>query len=242
VEPASAGAPGGALEAADPRSPSEDRGAGDADGFKRALHEKSAGADPLQAGQAGGDEESSGVPRFELPVREARGQAAPDSALPRTDGPQAAGRQGTAETLRTGVFEQIVQRAAVQVKNHAGEVSIELKPEFLGQVRMQITSENHQVTVRITTEHAAVRDMIESGLQQLKADLQQQGLQVERMEVAVSTDSRRQPGRQAPAYRQRRHGSSPAVEAVSEAHPASAVEAARGARYPAGGRGVDMFV
>jgi len=42
-----------------------------------------------------------------------------------------------------------------------------------------------------------VRDMIESNIQQLKSDLQQQGLRVERVEVAVADDHRENPGRQA---------------------------------------------
>jgi flagellar hook-length control protein FliK len=61
---------------------------------------------------------------------------------------------------------------------------------------MQIVTENQQVSVRITTEFPAVRDMIEAGLQQLKSELQNQGLHVDRLEVAVSDDHYRQPRRQ----------------------------------------------
>ena len=95
------------------------------------------------------------------------------------------------------MFDQIVQRAAVHVKNDQGEMRIDLKPEFLGHVRLQIVTENQQVTVRILTELPMVRDMIESNIQQLKSDLQQQGLRVERVEVAVADDPREHPGRQA---------------------------------------------
>jgi flagellar hook-length control protein FliK len=52
------------------------------------------------------------------------------------------------------------------------------------------------VTVRIVTELPMVRDLIEQNLHQLKADLQQQGLQVERVEVSVADDPRRDAGRQ----------------------------------------------
>jgi flagellar hook-length control protein FliK len=51
--------------------------------------------------------------------------------------------------------------------------------------------------VRILTELPVVREMIESNIQQLKSDLQQQGLRVERVEVAIADDPRQHPGRQA---------------------------------------------
>lgn len=98
---------------------------------------------------------------------------------------------------RAGVFDQIVQRAIVQVKTDQSEIKIDLKPDFLGNVRMQIVSENQQVSVRILTELPAVRDMIETGLQQLRSELQNQGLHVDRLEVVVSDDPRQSPRRQA---------------------------------------------
>jgi flagellar hook-length control protein FliK len=98
---------------------------------------------------------------------------------------------------RPGIFDQIVQRAVVQVKTGQSEIKIDLKPDFLGNVRMQIVSENQQVSVRILTELPAVRDMIETGLQQLRSELQNQGLHVDRLEVAVSDDPRQSPRRQA---------------------------------------------
>lgn len=103
----------------------------------------------------------------------------------------------SAGTGRAGIFDQIVQRALVQVKTGQSEIKIDLKPDFLGHVRMQIVSENQQVSVRILTELPAVRDMIETGLQQLRSELQNQGLHVDRLEVAVSDDPRQPPRRRA---------------------------------------------
>ena len=59
----------------------------------------------------------------------------------------------------------------------------------MGHVRMQVITENHQVTVKILTEFGYVKDMIENNIQQLKADLQQQGLEVDKVDVSVSRDS-----------------------------------------------------
>ena len=60
--------------------------------------------------------------------------------------------------------------------------------DFLGHVRMQVITENQQVTVKILTEFGFVKDMLENNIQQLKADLQQQGLEVDKVDVSVSRD------------------------------------------------------
>ena len=91
--------------------------------------------------------------------------------------------------LRSQTMEQIVRRAVFQIKDGQQEARIDLKPDFLGHVRMQIITENQQVTVKILTEFGFVKDMIENNIQQLKADLQQQGLEVDKLDVSVSRDS-----------------------------------------------------
>jgi flagellar hook-length control protein FliK len=151
-------------------------------------------------------------------------------------------KEAAAGTGRAGIFDQIVQRAAVQLKNDQGEIQIDLKPDFLGRVRMQIQTENQQVTVRIVTELAGVRDMIETGLNQLKSELQSQGLQVERLEVAVADDQRQrgwQQANRAPAW---------PTAAGSEVSAMGRPETEEGTASPYyrprsnGAAGIDMFV
>ncbi len=91
--------------------------------------------------------------------------------------------------LKTQTLDQIVQKAAIHLRNGQHEAQIDLKPEYLGHIRMQVISENHQVTVRILTEHGFVKDMIQNNAHQLKADLQHQGLNIDKLEVTVSHDS-----------------------------------------------------
>ncbi len=91
--------------------------------------------------------------------------------------------------LRNQTLDQIVRKGAILHRNGQHEAQIELKPDFLGHIRMQVISANHQVTVKILAEHGFVKDMIESNIHQLKADLQQQGLEVDKLEVTVSRDA-----------------------------------------------------
>jgi len=93
------------------------------------------------------------------------------------------------DNLRTQTLDQIVKRAVIHLKNGQHEAKIDLKPDFLGHVRMQVTTADQQVTVKILTELSIVKDMIENNIHQLKADLQQQGLNVDKLEVSVSHDS-----------------------------------------------------
>ncbi len=92
-------------------------------------------------------------------------------------------------SLRTQTMDQIVRRAVIQLRNGQHEARIDLRPEYLGHIRMQVVSENQQVTIKILAEHGFVKDMIENNAHQLKADLQQHGLEIDKLEVTVSRDS-----------------------------------------------------
>ncbi|MFO7707977.1 MAG: flagellar hook-length control protein FliK [Desulfobacterales bacterium] len=151
-------------------------------------------------------------------------------------------READGPTAKGDVVAQIIQRAAVHLKSDQGEARIDLKPEFLGQVRMHIVTDSQQVTVRIVAELPMVRDLIEQNLDQLKADLRQQGLQVERVEVSVADDPRRDAGRRHRAGTRRNGRESGEVDAPAVG---SVEQRAQGlwARWSTGGRNtVDMFV
>lgn len=102
--------------------------------------------------------------------------------------PASVPKETSQSELRNQALDQIVRKAAIHLRNGQHEARIELKPDFLGQIRMQVISENQQVTVKILAEHGFVKDMIERNVHQLKVDLQQQGLEVNKLEVSVSRD------------------------------------------------------
>ena len=92
-------------------------------------------------------------------------------------------------SLMPQTMDQIVQRAVLSFNNGQHEVQIDLKPDFLGHIRMQIVSEGQQVAIKIVAELPFVRDMLENNLHQLKAVLQAQGLDINELEVSVAHDS-----------------------------------------------------
>jgi len=91
--------------------------------------------------------------------------------------------------FQTEVLTQLIRRAVLNLRSGQTEIKIDLKPEFLGHIRMHIATENQQVMVRMLTEIPFVKEIIENNINQLKTDLQNQGLEVDKFEVFVSRDS-----------------------------------------------------
>ena len=107
--------------------------------------------------------------------------------------------ESTQRSLSSQAMHQIVQKAVLSFNNGQNEIRIDLKPEFLGHIRMQIVTDSHQVAVKILAESPFVKDMLDSNLNQLKADLQAQGLKVDELEVSVAHDSHSDTKNQTPA-------------------------------------------
>ena len=99
-----------------------------------------------------------------------------------------AGEAHHPKELRADTLGQIVDKAVFRLRNGQAEVRIDLKPDSLGHVKLQIVTENHQVTLRIMAESHAAKNLIDSGIGQLKADLQAQGLRVDELEVSVANE------------------------------------------------------
>lgn len=105
------------------------------------------------------------------------------------------------ETIRPQqLFQQLVQKARVMVKEGLSELQIQLKPEYLGRLNLHLAVENGLITARFMAESLQVKQIIESSLNQLKQSLGEQGLQVDRLEVSVGGDSTNQQFSQHQAY------------------------------------------
>ncbi len=146
---------------------------------------------PLKVNIASGDEAGSKVVKIEAASNDGGQPPSPTQHYEKALETVSSAKESEAaqRELRTATMEQIVRRAVIQVRDGHHEARIDLKPDFMGHVRMQVITENHQVTVKILTEFGFVKDMIENNIQQLKADLQQQGLDVDKIDVSVSRDA-----------------------------------------------------
>lgn len=80
------------------------------------------------------------------------------------------------DTFITGKLE-IVKKGGI------AEATITLFPENLGQVDVKITMQNGNLIAQFNTAHSGAKDMLEQQMSQLRAALQSQGIQVEKLEV-----------------------------------------------------------
>ncbi|QGG48173.1 flagellar hook-length control protein FliK [Heliorestis convoluta] len=84
---------------------------------------------------------------------------------------------------RQEVFSQIIAQAKLLNKAGAQELKIQLKPDFLGPLKMRLIMEDGLVSIRIAAENPHIRQMIESNLSHLKQSLEEQGVKFDRIEV-----------------------------------------------------------
>ncbi|MHB8170475.1 MAG: flagellar hook-length control protein FliK [Thermincolia bacterium] len=87
---------------------------------------------------------------------------------------------------REQVFQQIMQKVHLLVRGEHAEMNLQLKPDHLGKLNMQVVVENGVITARFAAESMQVKELIEASLNNLKQTLTNQGLKVDEITVSVS--------------------------------------------------------
>ncbi|HOY67057.1 MAG TPA: flagellar hook-length control protein FliK [Candidatus Ozemobacteraceae bacterium] len=146
------------------------------DGEKQAVHETVTAAS------------QQAVKKVSMAGRE----ASRDFSFTRDPSPSAAAvraeaSQGKSDPVRSALFSQIIEKAEFfkgpqQVK----VMTLQLKPEALGKLEMQLATKDGAVTARISAESAAVKDKIEQLVPQIREHLSQQGVNILQISVDVS--------------------------------------------------------
>ncbi|MBP5265701.1 MAG: flagellar hook-length control protein FliK [Lachnospiraceae bacterium] len=85
------------------------------------------------------------------------------------------------------VIEQIVSNAKVTISNQVTSMEMELNPQNLCRMILNVAENDGKVTAHITLQNEAVRHAMESQMAVLKENLNQQGIKVEAVEVSVGT-------------------------------------------------------
>ncbi|NLA57312.1 MAG: flagellar hook-length control protein FliK [Firmicutes bacterium] len=87
------------------------------------------------------------------------------------------------------VVEQIIRGVELNVKGENGEIRLQLKPDSLGEVEVRIAAHNGIVSAEFIAESQRVKSLIEAGLDQLKQQLMEQGLNIQELTVQVGGGS-----------------------------------------------------
>lgn len=85
------------------------------------------------------------------------------------------------------IMQQILDYIKVQVKPDMTSLQMQLHPEDLGTLQIEVSNKNGMLTAQFTTQDDSVKAIIEGQLIQLKENLNEQGLKVQAVEVTVAS-------------------------------------------------------
>lgn len=87
------------------------------------------------------------------------------------------------------IVNQIVEQIKIHIGPEDTSMEIQLNPENLGKLQLTVTSKDGVMTAQLNTSNQVVKEVIESQMQLLKDNLNNQGLKVDAIEVTVSNFS-----------------------------------------------------
>jgi flagellar hook-length control protein FliK len=93
----------------------------------------------------------------------------------------------TSELEQQDIVRQVVEQIKVWNGNETSRMQVQLYPEHLGRVEIQVMLKNGTMTAQITAETEMAKAAIESQLQMLKESFEEKSIQVDAVEVSVGT-------------------------------------------------------
>ncbi|MGN1180852.1 MAG: flagellar hook-length control protein FliK, partial [Suilimivivens sp.] len=85
------------------------------------------------------------------------------------------------------IMDQILDYMKIQLKPEMDQLEMQLHPESLGTLRVQITAKSGEVTAQFQVQNESVKAAIENQIGVLKDTLREQGVKVEAVEVTVES-------------------------------------------------------
>lgn len=83
------------------------------------------------------------------------------------------------------IINQIVTKAIVNLSDTRTSMNLQLNPGNLGKIAVSVVAEQGLVKGQFVAENEVVKQMIESNIGQLKSQLEQQGIKVDKIEVTL---------------------------------------------------------
>lgn len=94
---------------------------------------------------------------------------------------------GTMTENTEEIMNQILEYMKVQLKPGMDQLEMQLHPESLGTLHIQLTSKGGEVTAQFHVQNEAVKEAIEGQMVELRDSLKEQGIKVEAVEVTVES-------------------------------------------------------
>lgn len=118
-------------------------------------------------------------------------QAAPATFASTMDVVQATASEAPARPagLEGSILDQVVQNATLALRNGEQEFRIQLKPDFLGAMEVRVSMDSGTVSVRMSVESAATRQLIDNNIGQLRQAFGTDQVRVEHVPSFASSDT-----------------------------------------------------
>lgn len=91
------------------------------------------------------------------------------------------------DTDTMDIMKQIMDYMKIQVKPDMSNLEMQLHPESLGTLQVNVASKDGAVTAQFVTQNETVKAVLESQMIQLKESFAEQGVKVDAVEVTVQT-------------------------------------------------------
>ena len=85
------------------------------------------------------------------------------------------------------IIKQIVEFSRVTLTRTATTMEMQLNPEHLGKIFLQLTAKDGMVSAHITAQNEAVKEAIESQIVLFKENMNEAGVKVDAVEVTVGS-------------------------------------------------------
>ncbi len=94
---------------------------------------------------------------------------------------------GTTMVDAMDLIDQISSQVRAVIDNETQSLAMQLHPQSLGRLNVELVSKGGQVTAQFEAENASVRAALEGHIAELKETLEQRGLRVENVEVTIAS-------------------------------------------------------
>ncbi len=91
--------------------------------------------------------------------------------------------EGLGRTNRDAILQTVQRGLASMLSQGGGKMTVVLRPEHLGEVRVQLEARRGTVNARLTAQTEAARRTLESGADQLRTSLESRGVRVESIRI-----------------------------------------------------------
>lgn len=151
-------------------------------------------AEPLE--EAGSESKNAGddseLNQEQASAKEKPQSGAAEAALPHQNTRETVYVPSTGETVIykeqvdvSNIIRQIVSFSKVNITAEAATMEMQLNPEHLGKLYLEITAKEGSVSAHIMAQNEMVREALESQIADLKQSLNQAGVRVDAVEVTV---------------------------------------------------------